>query len=80
MLARRVPTILPPLTLEESLEISQIYSIAGLLSPEHPVMGTRPFRSPHHTLTPQALSGGGRIPSPGEITLSHRGILFWTNA
>ena len=76
MLARRVPTILPPLTLEESLEISQIYSIAGLLSPEHPVMGTRPFRSPHHTLTPQALSGGGRIPSPGEIPLSHRGILF----
>ncbi len=76
MLARRIPTIMPPLTPEESLEISQIYSIAGLLTPENPVMGTRPFRSPHHTMSPQALAGGGTIPKPGELTLAHRGILF----
>ena len=67
---------MPPLTPEESLEISQIYSIAGLLTPENPVMGTRPFRSPHHTMSPQALAGGGTIPKPGELTLAHRGILF----
>ncbi len=76
MLARRMPTIMPPLTLEESLEISQIYSIAGLLKPEKPFMGTRPFRAPHHTMSAQALAGGGRIPAPGELTLAHRGILF----
>ena len=63
MVARRLPTIMPPLTMEESLEISQIYSIAGLLTPEKPFMGTRPFRAPHHTMSPQALAGGGRIPS-----------------
>lgn len=76
MLARRIPSILPELTAEESLEISQIYSIAGLLPPDRPFLGTRPFRSPHHTVSPQALAGGGKIPSPGEITLAHRGILF----
>ncbi|MDO4803843.1 MAG: YifB family Mg chelatase-like AAA ATPase [Lachnospiraceae bacterium] len=76
MIARRMPTIMPPLTQEESLEISQIYSVAGLLSPERPYLGTRPFRSPHHTMTAQALAGGGRIPRPGELTLAHRGILF----
>ena len=76
MLARRMPTIMPPLTMEESLEISQIYSIAGLLKPEKPFMGTRPFRAPHHTMSAQALAGGGRIPTPGELTLAHRGILF----
>ncbi len=76
MIAKRIPTIMPPLTREESLEISQIYSVAGLLSPERPFLGTRPFRSPHHTMTAQALAGGGRIPKPGELTLAHRGILF----
>ncbi|MCR5293549.1 MAG: YifB family Mg chelatase-like AAA ATPase [Lachnospiraceae bacterium] len=76
MLARRIPSIMPELTREESLEISRIYSIAGLLTPERPIMGVRPFRSPHHTMSPQALAGGGAIPKPGELTLAHRGILF----
>ena len=76
MAARRFPTILPSLTADESLEISQIYSVAGLLVPERPILGVRPFRSPHHTLSPAALAGGGRIPRPGELTLAHRGVLF----
>ena len=76
MLARRIPSILPSLTSEESLEISRIYSIAGLLNRDHPLAGTRPFRHPHHTISPQALAGGGKIPVPGEVTLAHRGVLF----
>ncbi|MDO5702158.1 MAG: YifB family Mg chelatase-like AAA ATPase, partial [Lachnospiraceae bacterium] len=76
MIARRIPSILPSLTAEESLEISRIYSIAGLLSRDHPLAGTRPFRHPHHTISPQALAGGGKIPTPGEVTLAHRGVLF----
>ncbi len=61
---------------EESFEVSKIYSVAGLLSGERPLIRTRPYRAPHYTLTPQALCGGGRVPGPGEITLAHRGVLF----
>lgn len=76
MIARRIPTILPPLTLEESLEVSSIYSIAGRLPAGKGLITRRPFLSPHHTVTPAALSGGGRVPGPGIVSLSHRGILF----
>lgn len=76
MLARRLPTILPDLKLEEALEVTKIYSILGLLSNENPLMAKRPFRSPHHTITPVSLTGGGRNPKPGEISLSHLGVLF----
>lgn len=76
MLARRLPTIMPGLGFEEKLELTRIYSIAGLLSREHPLISERPFRSPHHTSTPQAIAGGGRNPRPGEITLAHKGVLF----
>lgn len=76
MIARRLPALLPRLTRQEALEITGIYSVAGMLSREHPLIEERPFRSPHHTISPQALAGGGRIPLPGEITLAHRGVLF----
>lgn len=76
MLAKRMPTILPELSLEESIQISKIYSISGLLSNDEYLIRTRPFRSPHHTITTTALTGGGRSPTPGEISLAHLGVLF----
>ena len=76
MLARRLPTILPPMTREETLEVTKIYSIAGLLNNKSNLINRRPFRCPHHTVTLSALIGGGSVPVPGEVTLSHNGVLF----
>ena len=76
MIARRIPTILPPPELEESMEITKIYSVAEQVDQEHPLITGRPFRSVHHTVTKAALIGGGLIPAPGEISLAHRGVLF----
>ncbi|MFN3301451.1 MAG: YifB family Mg chelatase-like AAA ATPase [Patescibacteria group bacterium] len=76
LLAKTLPSILPRLTEEEILEVSKIYSIAGLLSEEKPYVIQRPFRSPHHTISDIALIGGGQLPKPGEISLAHRGVLF----
>lgn len=76
MLANRIPTILPDLTPDESMEITKIYSIAGLLPHKNTLMTQRPFRTPHHTASHISLTGGGRVPSPGEISLAHNGVLF----
>lgn len=76
MIARRIPYILPPLSPEEGLEVSSIYSIAGKLDKDHPFITNRPFLDPHHTVSPQALTGGGLKPGPGIISLAHRGVLF----
>ena len=76
MVGKRIPGILPPLTYEEQLEVTQIYSVAGLLDPQRPFLTERPFRAPHHNLSAAALAGGGTNPKPGEISLSHCGVLF----
>lgn len=76
MLARRLPTILPPLSLQEALETTKIHSVAGVLPKDAALITTRPFRSPHHTISDVALVGGGSYPSPGEISLAHNGVLF----
>ncbi|MBI4298642.1 MAG: YifB family Mg chelatase-like AAA ATPase [Chloroflexi bacterium] len=76
LLARSLPTILSPMTSQESLEVTKIYSVAGLLPSDVPLITQRPFRSPHYTISHAGLVGGGRWPHPGEITLSHRGVLF----
>ncbi|UCE20439.1 MAG: YifB family Mg chelatase-like AAA ATPase [Gemmatimonadota bacterium] len=76
MLARRVPTILPDMTLEEALETTKIHSVAGLLEPERALVATRPFRAPHHTISDAGLIGGGHVPRPGEVSLAHYGVLF----
>jgi magnesium chelatase family protein len=76
LLARCLPGILPPLSPQEALEVTTIYSVAGLLPPELPLMRQRPFRAPHHTVSHAGLVGGGRFPRPGELSLAHRGVLF----
>ncbi|MBI5417306.1 YifB family Mg chelatase-like AAA ATPase [Candidatus Poribacteria bacterium] len=76
MLARRLPTILPEMTMEESIETTKIHSVAGLLSPKAGLIAIRPFRSPHHTISDVGLIGGGTFPHPGEVSLSHHGVLF----
>lgn len=76
LLARALPSILPSMTPDEMLEVTKIYSVAGLLPSDTPLISQRPFRAPHHTISQPGLVGGGRNPRPGEITLSHRGVLF----
>lgn len=76
MMAKRIPSILPPLTLQEALETTKIHSVAGKLQRGSTLLTSRPFRSPHHTISPVALVGGGTFPTPGEISLAHNGVLF----
>ncbi len=76
MLAKRLPGILPDMTFDESIDTTKIHSISGLTSKENPLITTRPFRAPHHTISPSGLTGGGTIPRPGEISLAHNGVLF----
>ena len=76
MLSKRLPSILPDMTWEESLEVSQIYSVMGMLTAKNPLVTQRPFRSPHHTVSNAGLAGGGSNPKPGEISMAHKGVLF----
>lgn len=76
MLAKRLPSVLPPMSEQEALEVTKIYSIAGLMKTKAGLITARPFRNPHHTVSDAGMIGGGRIPRPGEVTLSHNGILF----
>lgn len=76
MLARAMPGIMPPMTVDEAIETTKVHSIAGLLPKDSPLVVQRPFRSPHHTASPAALIGGGQVPGPGEVSLAHHGILF----
>ena len=76
MLSRRLPTVMPPLTPAESLETTRIYSATGRLNPDEALLATRPFRSPHHTISDAGMVGGGSTPAPGEISLAHHGVLF----
>ena len=77
MISRRLPTILPDMTFDESLEVTKIHSIAGILSTNTPLITQRPFRHPHHTISGISLVGGGKIPKPGEISLAHFGVLYF---
>lgn len=76
MMAKRLPSILPPLTLQEALETTKIHSVAGRMERGSSLLSQRPFRAPHHTISPVALVGGGAFPQPGEISLAHNGVLF----
>jgi magnesium chelatase family protein len=76
MIAKRLPTIMPPMSLEEAIETTKIHSISGLLDAEHSFVAVRPFRAPHHTISMSGCSGGGATPGPGEISIAHHGVLF----
>jgi len=76
MLAKRIPTILPPMSLEEAIETTRIHSVAGVLEASRGLVGTRPFRASHHTISDAGLIGGGAVPRPGEVSLSHNGVSF----
>ncbi len=76
MIAKRIPGILPPMEMDERLEVSKIYSVCGMMHASQGLMERRPFRAPHHTISPQGLAGGGAVPKPGEVSLAHRGVLF----